>query len=98
MNKILEIKNLYHSYNHELILENINLHLLEGEFLGIIGPNGAGKSTLLKIIECDIIRTKKWEVERNEEQNMETPNYSFSYTLHVLSSREKSCSFHISHW
>ncbi|MGC9001569.1 MAG: metal ABC transporter ATP-binding protein [Dictyoglomus sp.] len=50
MNKILEIKNLYHSYNHELILENINLHLLEGEFLGIIGPNGAGKSTLLKII------------------------------------------------
>lgn len=50
MNKIVEIKNLYHSYNHELILENINLDVLEGEFLGIIGPNGAGKSTLLKIV------------------------------------------------
>ncbi len=50
MNKIVEIKKLYHSYNHDLILENINLDVLEGEFLGIVGPNGAGKSTLLKII------------------------------------------------
>jgi len=27
-------------------LQNINLHVHEGEFLAIIGPNGAGKSTL----------------------------------------------------
>jgi len=27
-------------------LQNINLHVNEGEFLAIIGPNGAGKSTL----------------------------------------------------
>ncbi|WP_415062049.1 ABC transporter ATP-binding protein [Bdellovibrio sp.] len=31
-------------------LSNINLHLKEGDRVGIIGPNGAGKSTLLKII------------------------------------------------
>jgi ABC-type polysaccharide/polyol phosphate transport system ATPase subunit len=31
-------------------LSNINLHLKEGDRIGIIGPNGAGKSTLLKVI------------------------------------------------
>jgi len=31
-------------------LRNLNLHVREGEVLGIIGKNGAGKSTLLKIL------------------------------------------------
>jgi lipopolysaccharide transport system ATP-binding protein len=31
-------------------LDGINLHLSEGERLGILGPNGAGKSTLLKLM------------------------------------------------
>uniref|UniRef100_A0A7C3MIR2 Metal ABC transporter ATP-binding protein n=1 Tax=Dictyoglomus thermophilum TaxID=14 RepID=A0A7C3MIR2_DICTH len=50
MNKIIEIKNLTFYYNNDKILDNINLEVDEGEFLGIIGPNGAGKSTLLKLI------------------------------------------------
>src|SRR5690606_567811 len=32
------------------ILKNINLHILEGEFVTLMGPSGAGKSTLLNII------------------------------------------------
>jgi iron complex transport system ATP-binding protein len=32
------------------ILENINIHIDNKEFVGIIGPNGSGKSTLLKTI------------------------------------------------
>ncbi len=32
------------------ILEDCNLELYPGEFVGIIGPNGAGKSTLLKAL------------------------------------------------
>ena len=31
-------------------LEHVNLHVAEGDRLGIIGPNGAGKSTLLKLL------------------------------------------------
>ncbi|MGG1691753.1 ABC transporter ATP-binding protein [Heyndrickxia ginsengihumi] len=31
-------------------LQNVNLHIAEGEFITIIGPSGCGKSTLLKII------------------------------------------------
>ena len=32
------------------ILENIDLDLERGAFLGLIGPNGAGKTVLLKIL------------------------------------------------
>jgi ABC-2 type transport system ATP-binding protein len=40
------------SRNYEIkkALNNVNLEIKEGEFLGIIGPNGAGKSTLIKIL------------------------------------------------
>lgn len=54
---IIDIKDLSFSYEKELILENINLHLKQKEFLAIIGPNGGGKSTLLKLILG--IETKK---------------------------------------
>ena len=39
-------------YDYEPLnaLRNINLHVRDGEFLGVIGKNGSGKSTLLKII------------------------------------------------
>jgi len=33
-----------------LILEQINLEVKDGEFLGVVGPNAGGKSTLLKLI------------------------------------------------
>ena len=38
------------SYQQSLALEEINLEIPTGEFLGIIGPNGSGKTTLLKTI------------------------------------------------
>ncbi len=33
-----------------LALDNVSLHVNEGEILGIVGENGAGKSTLLKVL------------------------------------------------
>ncbi|MGH8555546.1 MAG: ABC transporter ATP-binding protein [Gammaproteobacteria bacterium] len=32
------------------VLENVDLHLREGEFLGLVGINGAGKTTLIKCL------------------------------------------------
>jgi ABC-2 type transport system ATP-binding protein len=45
------IKDLF-SRNYKTVkaLQNINLEIKKGEFIGIIGPNGAGKSTLIKIL------------------------------------------------
>ena len=54
MNSILEIKNLYKNYQTKdkeiKTLNNINIKVNEGDFIGIVGPSGAGKSTLLSII------------------------------------------------
>ncbi|NLB89308.1 MAG: ATP-binding cassette domain-containing protein, partial [Syntrophomonadaceae bacterium] len=48
MNKAIEVSNLYVNFNGMNILQDINLSIEKGDFLGIIGPNGGGKSTLLK--------------------------------------------------
>jgi len=47
---VIAIENLSFSYDRDVILENIDLHVEELDFLAIIGPNGGGKSTLLKLI------------------------------------------------
>ncbi|MBO1581365.1 ABC transporter ATP-binding protein [Bacillus sp. XF8] len=36
--------------NARLVLEDINLHVDEGEFISFLGPSGCGKTTLLSII------------------------------------------------
>ncbi len=47
---LIEIRGLYFSYGEQLVLEDINLDINEGDFLAILGPNGSGKSTLLRLI------------------------------------------------
>ncbi len=49
MEKAIEIRNLNFGYEKN-ILENLDLDIYSGDFLGIVGPNGTGKTTLLKII------------------------------------------------
>lgn len=46
----IEIKDLYVSLGGLSVLQDINLEVAPGDFLGVIGPNGGGKSTLLKTI------------------------------------------------
>lgn len=47
---IISVKDISFSYGGPLALENINLDITKGEFIGLVGPNGGGKSTLLKIM------------------------------------------------
>jgi len=47
----IEIKDLSFGYEKEnLILDNVNLHIKEGDHIGIIGKSGAGKSTFIKVL------------------------------------------------
>ena len=54
MKKIVSTKSLTKIFGRKnnLVtgLDNINLDVLEGEFLGVMGPSGAGKTTLLNIL------------------------------------------------
>ncbi len=47
-NMDLSIQELDFSFEKRKIIEDIELNVKEGEFVGIIGPNGSGKSTILK--------------------------------------------------
>ncbi|MEW6658541.1 MAG: ABC transporter ATP-binding protein [Thermodesulfobacteriota bacterium] len=46
----VDIHDLLVSYNGVPALEEINLEIETGKYVGVLGPNGAGKSTLLKVI------------------------------------------------
>jgi zinc transport system ATP-binding protein len=61
MEKVIQIKNLSFGYDKELVLENINLEVFRGDYLGIVGPNGSAKSTLIKLI-INNLKPKKGEI------------------------------------
>lgn len=47
---LIVVNDLSFSYGDRLVLENFNLKVAQGEFLGIRGESGCGKSTLLKLM------------------------------------------------
>ncbi len=47
MHPILEVQNLSTKFGPQVIHDQLNLHVFEGEVLGIVGGSGSGKSVLL---------------------------------------------------
>lgn len=47
---LLEIRNLYKSFEEYEVLKDINLSIKKGEFISLLGFSGCGKSTLLRLI------------------------------------------------
>lgn len=47
---VLELKNLGLKIGGARIIDDVDLRVAKGEFLGVIGPNGAGKTTLFNLI------------------------------------------------
>ena len=52
LNGNIEISNLSFRYSPEmpLVLDNINISIKSGEYVGIVGKSGCGKSTLLRLL------------------------------------------------
>ena len=54
MEAIIDAHNVSRIYNPDTVpvyaVNNVHLHLIEGEFTALVGPSGSGKTTLLNII------------------------------------------------
>jgi zinc transport system ATP-binding protein len=48
--EVITVEHLWAGYDHEPVLEDINLIANELDFIGLIGPNGSGKSTFFKVL------------------------------------------------
>ena len=47
---MIQLNDVIKQYNDTTVVDKLNLHISQGEIVGIIGHNGAGKSTTLKMI------------------------------------------------
>ena len=59
---VISIEGLYVTRSGKLVLENIDLEIARGEFVGIVGPNGGGKTTLLMTI-LGILNSTKGKID-----------------------------------
>lgn len=46
----LHLQDVYKSYGSNLVLDDVDLSIGQGEFCTVVGPSGCGKSTLLRLI------------------------------------------------
>jgi ABC-2 type transport system ATP-binding protein len=66
--KILSVRNLNKSFGGFKAVNNMNLHVNQGDIYGFLGPNGAGKSTTLRMV-LGLIKPDFGEILINGESN-----------------------------
>lgn len=54
----ISIKNLVKKYDEITAVDDLNLHIKQGELFGLLGPNGAGKTTTINILSGLVAPTK----------------------------------------
>ncbi|MEG1706315.1 MAG: ATP-binding cassette domain-containing protein, partial [Clostridia bacterium] len=55
---ILETHGLTKTYNGSLAINNVDIHIKEGEIYGLVGKNGSGKTTFIRLITKLILPTQ----------------------------------------
>lgn len=91
----IEFKDVSFSYGEHAVLENVNLKIAKGGFVGILGHNGAGKTTLMKlslgllktqngkvkVLGHDAERFRHWEKVGYVQQTVEDFDFQFPATV-----------------
>jgi len=84
---LIKLENIYYSYEDEIVLDNINFHINEGESVVLLGNNGCGKSTLLKLVAGLIYPQKglfSYENEKINKAYLKTHNKAFRKDVSIL--------------
>ena len=58
MTAVIKMENVSKSFQKNIVLDNLNLEVKQGEFVAIIGHNGSGKSTLSKNLNAILVPTQ----------------------------------------
>jgi NitT/TauT family transport system ATP-binding protein len=90
--KLVEAKNIWKSYGDDIILENLNFSMKNGEFCALVGPSGCGKTTFLRMllgVETPSKGTLKFEgnnypSEPSDERGIVFQRYSTLSHLNVI--------------
>ena len=71
-NDMLKIEHLTKRYGDKTAVDDLNLHICQGEIYGFIGHNGAGKTTTLKSV-VGILQFDRGEIYIGGESVKEQP-------------------------
>lgn len=90
---LLRLNNIRKSFKGNIVLDNINLEVEDGDCIYIHGKNGCGKSTLFKII-CDILKADEGTITKSKNTHLgaliENPGFieseSIKFNLKFLGS------------
>jgi len=58
---LIRIEGITKAFESNTALNDVNLHVGEGEIFGLVGPDGAGKTTLMRIV-CGLIKPDRGQV------------------------------------
>jgi len=61
---VLKISHLSKAYGNQVVLQDLNLAIAQGEIYGLLGPNGAGKTTTINIL-CNLLKPDRGTIEIN---------------------------------
>jgi ABC-type Mn2+/Zn2+ transport system ATPase subunit len=94
VNELVRFERVTCRYGREPVLINVDLSVVEGDFLGIVGPSGSGKTTLLRAM-AGAVRPIVGRIVRSRDAaigyvpQVETVNWYFPVTVRdaVLMSR-----------
>lgn len=66
-----------------IALQDINQHIMAGEFVAVIGPSGCGKSTLLRLL-CGLEQPTSGQVNWPATADKKTPDIGVAFQEHRL--------------
>jgi zinc/manganese transport system ATP-binding protein/zinc transport system ATP-binding protein len=87
---LVTFRNLSSGYHHKAVVEDVNLTIMRGDFVGLVGPSGAGKTTLLRTMlgavdvysgSVDIARDQRGRAWAGYVPQVETVDWHFPATV-----------------